>query len=150
MKGPKVNRRLVLIAFVVAVLLGAGGQAVALWSQSSTVTMGVTYGKFSAVQGVICKQQGNSKKVTLGWNVPQGVAVSSYVVTTVNSRIPGEVASTRVSTAEFVYETPASALVGDSLTVSIVAEAGSYSSETAVLSGIRVLPGTGGYPLACP
>lgn len=44
MKKPGVNRRLILIAFLVAVLLGGGSQAVALWQQQSQLTMRVSFG----------------------------------------------------------------------------------------------------------
>lgn len=89
MKGEKVNRRLVVIAFIVAVLLGAGGQAVALWSQSGNVTMQVTAGKTPAPTVTSCVVI-NGQKVNLYWEAVQGAASGYNVLVTRNgTAVPG-------------------------------------------------------------
>lgn len=89
MKGRKVNRGPVLIAFVLAVLLGTGGQAVALWSQNSTVTMQVTARGLPAPTFTNCVVI-NGQKVNLYWQPTQGTASSYSVVVTRNgTAVPG-------------------------------------------------------------
>lgn len=89
MKGAKINRRLVLIAFLLAVLLGAGGQAVALWQQSSTLTMQVSVGKMPAPGFTNCVTV-NGQKINLYWQPIQGAATSYTVEVTKNGTVvPG-------------------------------------------------------------
>lgn len=89
MKGTRVNRRLILIAFVLAVLLGAGGQAVALWSQSSNVTMQVSVRNMPAPSFTNCVAV-NGQKINLYWQSAQGTAAGYTVVVTRNGAVvPG-------------------------------------------------------------
>jgi hypothetical protein len=150
MKGTKVNRRLVLIAFLLAVIGGAGGQAVALWSQSSDVTMQVTYGKTAPVTVSGCQSKGNSGQVTITWANPADVAMTSFTVSVY--RPDGSSVTHSVQGTSFTVDAAANRVqAGDVLSITIVGQYGAYQSATATYDGIRgTAKPSGQVTLSCP
>lgn len=148
MRGARINRRVVVIAFLLAVLLGAGGQAVALWSQSSTLTMGVAYNKLPPVSIDGCSFNGNSGKGGVSWSGLGGHDVSHYVVTLYKNGL--QVGSeTTVNQASFELNSGmVSAVPGDTIRVAVVAHSSGYTGQTAMSKDIQVIDGNNS-PLRC-
>ncbi|WP_299165528.1 hypothetical protein [uncultured Arthrobacter sp.] len=148
MKKPRVNRRLVLIAFLVAVLIGGGGQAVALWQQSSNLTMQVASSKLPPVNFGPCDYTGNSGKARVSWEKPPNFDVSHYVVTVYkNGDRVGKDSTISTNSLELNSEF-FGAVAGDILTLGVVAFYSGYSSPVAISMDIRVIAGNNA-PLRC-
>lgn len=153
MKGERVNRRLVVIAFIVAVLLGAGGQAVALWSQSGNVTMGVTYGKLPAPQFASCANRGFSPQISVKWD--ENKSLNDYLVTLTrtsgSNNVTTVVSEVRQSANSYVVQTPDGAVTGDRLTLQVIGQSGGYQTEAKTYGPIDVgsRNGSGKFPVTC-
>ncbi|WP_323960991.1 hypothetical protein GC088_04810 [Arthrobacter sp. JZ12] len=143
MKGERVNRRLVVIAFIVAVLLGAGGQAVALWSQSGNVTMGVTYGKLPPVTFEPCGNRGGSSQIALDWDVNKSLNDYLLTVSKTSNNVTTVVSEVRQAANRYVIQTPSDAKTGDVLTLRVIGHSGGYQTEVKAYGPIDVGPPNG-------
>lgn len=147
MKNARINRRLVLVAFLLAVLLGAGGQAVALWQQNSTVTMQVTVSKMPAPT-ISCRQGSTAFSVDVSW-VPKLAGVTGYRVTVLRNNVIDKTNNYGASTTtETIQVRMLSAKAGDTYAVTVVALYGEWQAEPATHGGMKVIGGVLGSGIA--